>query len=125
MVDIWTSRHVIGQVSQATGYVRRAYYLGLSVQSLCAQLNQVKIGTHQLQCEVTFAGRASLWQPSVPEQWDATIGGNQLPQLAGEALQEYQALSTTSYADNLKSHVDSNTTGVILYDSETCADEMK
>ena len=91
-VDIWTSRHEIGQVNQNTGYVRWPYYLGLNVQTLCAQLNQVRIGTHQLQCKVIFVGRAQLWQPAVPEQWDADIGGNKIPTLTGEALQEYQAM---------------------------------
>ena len=91
-VDIWTSRHEISQVSQTTGYVRWPYYLGLNVQTLCAQLNQIRIGTHQVQCKVIFVGRAQLWQPAVPEQWDATIGGNKIPKHTGEALQPLQKI---------------------------------
>ena len=59
-VDIWTSRHEIGQVCETTGYVRWPYYLGEHVESLCAQLNKVKLGTRALQCQVVFAGRAPL-----------------------------------------------------------------
>ena len=72
-VDIWTSRHEIGQVCQATGYVRWPYYLGENVESMCAQLNKVSLGTHQLQCQVVFAGRSSLWKDNaaVPEPCEA------------------------------------------------------
>ena len=48
-VDIWTSRHEIGQVCETTCYVRWPYYLCENVDSVCAQLNKVTIGTHHLQ----------------------------------------------------------------------------
>ena len=63
------------------------------MQSMCAQLGKINVGTHVLQCEVIFAGRATLWKDNaVPEQWEASIGGSKLPQLQGAALTEYQAL---------------------------------
>ena len=94
IVDIWTSRYEVGQVKETTGYVRWPYYLGENVQSMCAQLNKVNVGTHGLQCEVIFAGRAPLWKDNaVPEQWEASICGSKLPQLKGAALTEYQTLN--------------------------------
>ena len=115
-VDIWTSMHEIGQV--CAGYVWWPYDLCENVQSMCAQLNKVTLGTHQLQCEVISAGIFPLWKDNaVPEQLEATIGGNKLPQLTGAALKEYQAMST-------KPHMDSMKAGVILCDSEACTKDM-
>ena len=38
-LDIWTSRHEVGQVCETTGYVRWPYYLCENVDSMCAQQN--------------------------------------------------------------------------------------
>ena len=96
-----------------------------NVQSLCAQMNELTVGTHQLQCQVIFTGRAPLEHVhEAPEQWEVTIGGIKLPKTTGADLAEYQRISNKSFAHNLQTHLACTKAGQILYDSDKCTEDM-
>ena len=94
-----------------------AYYLGEHVQTLSAKMKPIMIGTHSLNCELVLTGRAPLHRElAAPEQWEATIGGNKLPQLTGEAWTEYQAMKKKKWSERVQPQMEAMAAAVILYD---------
>ena len=125
-VEIWTSRQEIGQAQETTAYVRWPYYLAIHVQTLCAKLRPIMIGTHALNCELVFSARAHLQRVvAAPEQWEAIIGDHRLPQLTGEAWEDYQAMRTKSWSERVLPQIEAMAAAVMLYDDAAFAQDVQ
>ena len=102
IVEVWTSRHDIGTVSETFVYVRFPYHMWAKVEELGASMSQVNVGTHHFNAYISLDARKKFVRHGMQvQQWELQINGHNLPELKKENLVEMQEAAKTSFQEKL------------------------